>query len=227
MEKKNIFEKLGLIEKAENKGQVDSGQADNIQVEIKSEDMIEKVNIMDAEKPKLQKIMADKTMIKKDVKNNNVNNAVECDPIEIINKRKLLYIEDIYMNYDIKTEGINSLSIIENFKRALPDYLPADVKRQSILNIIASSYVNIDSLINDGKGKLECLDDFLNSSTSESDLLISDFEKGIDNLNEKINNYKICIDNIKKMHKEQEYIVKYEIERLNDILEFVNPVRQN
>lgn len=158
-----------------------------------------------------------------------MKNSVVSDeePIDTVKKKKLLKIEEIYKNYDIKTEGINSLTIIERFKRALPDYLPTDVKKESILNIITSSDVKVENLIIDGSNKLKCLNTFSETSNNELKMVVSELEKEINKLTEKISNYNTAIDYITKLHKEQDFIVKYEIERINDILQFINLENQN
>lgn len=217
MEKKNIFEKLGLVEKFET----------NIQAD-KNVEIVEKQGIEKTEKNSHEKEQYSKTLIKDEIKKEMKNSVVsDEEPIDTVKKKKLLKIEEIYKNYDIKTEGINSLTIIERFKRALPDYLPTDVKKESILNIITSSDVKVENLIIDGSNKLKCLNTFSETSNNELKMVVSELEKEINKLTEKISNYNTAIDYITKLHKEQDFIVKYEIERINDILQFINLENQN
>jgi len=218
MERKNILEKLGLIEKVENESQVNNSNEDI------AEEQITKTEI---EKPQFTEVIKNK--IQDDVKKAEteaetiVIGGDDSDPIAVVKRKKLLKIDEIYRNFDILTEGINSLAIVESFQKALPDYLPTDVKRQSILNIIASSNVKVESLLRDGNDKLRCLNDFSEAFTKESNEVVSDFEKEIKKLTEKINNYKTAIDNMKKLHTEQDFTVKYEIEKINNILQFIEP----
>lgn len=218
MERRNILEKLGLIEKVENGNQANS--ANDVMAE-------EQIASSEIEKPQFTEVIKNKKQ--NDVKESQpkvedvVTVSDDNDPIAMIKKKKLLKIDEIYKNYDISSEGINSLSIVESFQKALPDYLPTDVKRQSILNIIASSNVQVDSLLRDGNDKLGCLNEFSAAFTKESNEVIADFEKEIKKLTEKINNYKNAIDNMKKLHTEQDFTIKYEIEKINNILQFINP----
>ncbi|HCX63306.1 MAG TPA: hypothetical protein DHU59_12840 [Clostridiales bacterium] len=218
MERRNILEKLGLIEKVENESQVNNSNEDI------AEEQIAKTEI---EKPQFTEVIKNK--IQDDVKETEteaetvVIGSNDNDPIAVVKRKKLLKIDEIYRNFDILTEGINSLAIVESFQKALPDYLPTEVKRQSILNIIASSNVKVESLLRDGNDKLRCLNDFSEAFTKESNEVVSDFEKEIKKLTEKINNYKTAIDNMKKLHTEQDFTVKYEIEKINNILQFIEP----
>ncbi len=216
MERRSILEKLGLVEKVEEANQNDENVptveiAEQKPVEKEKPQFAEYINKYDAEKEKEDV-----------VKETKQADGYE-DPIAAVRKKKLLKIEEIYKNYDISTEGINSLSIVESFQKALPDYLPTDVKRQSILNIIASSNVKVDSLVNDGNDKLRCLNDFSRLFSDESKEVIAGFEDEISKLNEKIKNYKTAIDNMRNLQTEQEFTLKYEIEKISNILQFINP----
>lgn len=215
MERRSILEKLGLIEKNE------SEDADVVQAAGNTEQSPD-----DAEKPGITDYMKEfevKTKTKEKAIAETKTSDESDDPVAIVRKKKLLGINDIYKNYDINTEGINSLSIVESFQKALPDYLPTDVKRQSILNIIASSDVKVESLLRDGEDKLRCLKDFSESFLNESNVVISGFEDEIRKLNEKINSFKTAISDMKKLQTEQDFTVKYEIEKINNILQFINP----
>lgn len=225
MERRSILEKLGLIEKTINENENNSiGQ---------SEEDIEQIIPVETEKPQFADYMK-KAEVKPEVKpevqtevktsmNTSIKTEEAEDPVGIVRKKKLLKIDEIYKNYDINSNGINSLSIVESFQKALPDYLPTDVKRQSILNIISSSNVQVDSLVKDGNDKLNCLKDFSRSFNEESRGVISNFDEEIKKLNEKINSYKTAIDNMKKLQSEQDFTVKYEIDKINNILQFINP----
>lgn len=217
MERRSILEKLGLIEKNINENENNSiGQ---------SEEDVEQIIPVEAEKPQFADYMK-KVEVKPEVQagvKTSTKLEETVDPIGIVKKKKLLKIDEIYKNYDINSNGINSLSIVESFQKALPDYLPTDVKRQSILNIIASSNVQVESLVKDGSDKLNCLKDFSRSFTEESRDVISNFEDEIKKLNEKINSYKTAIDNMKKLQSEQDFTVKYEMDKINNIMQFINP----
>lgn len=212
MERRSILEKLGLIEKVE-------GEQEAVQQEQSVDNVVQAVT----EEPKFTNIIKTEE-IKENVKPSiSINQDDLEDPVAKVRKKKLLKVEDIYRNYDINTDGINSLSIVESFQKALPDYLPMDIKRQSILNIIASSNVKIESLVKDGNDKLNSLKEFSKSFNNESNEVVSNFEEEIKTLNEKINKYKTAIENMKKLQSEQDFTVKYEIDKINNILQFLNP----
>lgn len=217
MERKTILEKLGLIEKVENNEDIIAADnKENVASEQNKNPEIEKT------KTQFDEIVKTK-VTQPQVSQSSYNAADEYDPVATVKKKRLLKIEEIYKNFDISSDGINSLSIVESFQKALPDYLPTDVKRQSILNIITSSNVQIESLIKDGSDKLICLNNFSKAFTDESNDVINNFENEINKLTEKIGNYKTAIDNMKKLQNEQNFTVKYEMDKINNILQFINP----
>lgn len=218
MERRSILEKLGLIEKIEN-------EVNDNEQSVNEEEIIP----VEKEKPQSKKpeIQIDAQFVAREKPSTEVKstNAVKdwIDPVEAVSKKRLLKIEEIYKNYNVNSEGIKSLCIVESFQKALPDYLPTDVKRDSILNIIASSNVQVESLIKDGNDKLNCLKDFSQSFINESNDIILNFENEITELNEKIKKFKTAIDNMKSLQNEQGFTVKYEIDKINNILQFLNP----
>lgn len=234
MERRSILEKLGLIEKVENEDveniQAAGNEEINNPVETEKSQFInhmKKAEIQLEPNDNSAVKTSDNSAVKTSDKISLTTNAEDLseeseDPVALVRKKKLLKIAEIYKNYEINTDGINSLSIVESFQKALPDYLPTDVKRQSILNIIESSNVKVENLIKDGNEKLNCLKEFSQSFSNESNEVVSNFEKEIKKLNEKINNYKTAIDNMKNLQTEQDFTVKYEMEKISNILQFIN-----
>ena len=135
--------------------------------------------------------------------------------------KKLLGINEIYNNFNVKSEGINSLFIIESFSKALPDYLPVNVKKESVLNIISSSGLSLGSLITDGNVKLKYLKEFSQSFSEEIKNTQIKYELEIKKLSEIIDNYHNEIKEIKALNEEQTSIVEYEIKRIDEIIQFI------
>ncbi len=217
MERRALLEKLGLVEKIENK----VGEVSEVS---ETEKTVEDNTIQDPDNTeKLEDVHFSKEAEIKEKPEEKIEVKESDDPVSVVRRKNLLKINDIYRKYDISSDGINSLSIIESFQKALPDYLPRDVKRQSILNIIASSNVMVENLLKDGNEKLKCLNDFSESFTSESDSVIFDFQEKIKKLKEKIDAFEEAIADMKKLQNEQNYAIKYETEKINNILQFINP----
>lgn len=198
---KSVFEKMGLIEKVQTGDGVSNGE-ENQPLDVQ----------------------ANEAPIKAYIKENDIENRkVYKEPAVKNEEKKLLKSDEIYENFHMKSEGVNSLFIVESFLKALPDYLPIDVKRQSVLNILSSSGMSIESLMKDGNERLRCLKDFLNTFSYEIKDTTRKDEDEIQKLTEKINLYNKQIDYMKKLQVEQNAIVGYESERINNILHFIAP----
>ncbi len=215
MERRSILEKLGLVEKIVSEAVVKEQDAEDSEQHPAD---TEKIKAVDYVKNAYIQVESEE-MTAEEQKVFNKHD----DPVAAVRNKKLMKINEIYNNYNINTEGINSLSIVESFQKALPDYLPADVKRQSVLNIITSSDVKIGNLVKDGGDKLKCLKAFSQSFSDESNNVISDFENEIQKLNQQISSFKTAIENMRKLQTEQEFILKYEMEKINSILQFISP----
>ena len=213
MERKTLLEKLGLIEKIESedgKAKMDAGDA------VQSLDDTAFKDVYLSKEVEVKERIEENTTVE-----TKAPDAFE-DPVLIVRSKKLMEIDGVYRKYNINSEGINSLSIVESFQKALPDYLPADVKRQSILNIIASSNVRIENLLKDGEDKLKSLNDFSGSFIGDSDKVIAGFQDEIKKLKEKIDKFEEAIAGMEKLQTEQNYVIKYETDKINNILKFIN-----
>jgi hypothetical protein len=205
-DKKSILEKFGLVEKVPVENEHDFNESGQ---EVLTE----------VEKAHVEKVHNADIKIE-------VNNTFEQeDPTVEMRNKRLSRAEEIYEKYNINNQGINSLFIVENFLKALPGYLPIDVKRESMLNIISSSGVKVENLTSDGNDRLKCLNDFSQSFSYNAKDSISRCESEIKKLSEKVNSYKKAIDGMKELQEEQEAVVRYEVERINNILQFISPQR--
>lgn len=197
---KSIFEKIGLIEKVQtNEGTINEEEDSS------------------ADDPQTNETTADDNMKKINAESRKAVNG----PVVKNEQKKLLRAGEIYNNYHIKAEGTDSLFIVEKFLKALPDYLPLNVKRQSVLDIIESSDMSLESLSKDGNDRLKCLKDFINTFSYEIKDTTRQDEDEIKKLTEKINMYNKQIDYLEKLQVEQAAVVDYESERVKNILKLI------
>ena len=192
--KKSLLEKLGLIEKIENKSEViyNSDEDTTSDLSDKNENDIDD----DIQKPVEE------------------SRSTQMD--------KLLKPEEIYNKFNLNNGGTNTIFIIDNFTKALPDYLPIEIKRQSVLNIISSSGMDIKKLLKDGNERMEVLKKFHENFSISTDKIIADHEKEIDRLIETINKYKKVISERKKLSDEQKAVIECETQKIQSIIEFIN-----
>ncbi|MDO4799260.1 MAG: hypothetical protein Q4A52_01935 [Bacillota bacterium] len=132
-------------------------------------------------------------------------------------------VSEIYRSAEMEQDEKKSIFIADRFLKALPSELEESVKRETVLNIIRISGIEIESLLRDAKQRVDVLDAVLNVTNLETqnrdrrDLgLIVELEKRIRDL--------IEIRNARKNFRaEQNQIVEEERDKLQRIIRFLQP----
>jgi predicted phage tail protein len=132
-----------------------------------------------------------------------------------------LPIKTIFEKFGLETKETSTVYLIENFMKALPNNLPADVKRQSIINLISASQLDITSLLKDGSRRLDVLNNYINDfSNNVAETIISN-EKQIRKLNERIAYHNRIIEDKQNMRDAQKSEVAFEIQKIANIIDFI------
>jgi predicted phage tail protein len=132
-----------------------------------------------------------------------------------------LPIKTIFEKFGLETKETSTVYLIENFMKALPNNLPADIKRQSIINLISASQLDITSLLKDGSRRLDVLNNYINDfSNNVAETIISN-EKQIRKLNERIAYHNRIIEDKQNMRDAQKSEVAFEIQKIANIIDFI------
>ncbi len=129
-------------------------------------------------------------------------------------------IDEIYSLNNIKNSDVNTIFMLGNFINALPENLPHDVKKSSVLNIIRASNVDIEELLNDGEQRLNVLNEFFQEYENATTNAIEKHRDEIIKLKKLIDFYESQIKIRENMLEEQNNLIKYETERINNIISF-------
>lgn len=132
-----------------------------------------------------------------------------------------LPIKEIFEKFGLETKETNTVYLIENFIKALPNNLPADVKRQSIINLISASQLDIICLLKDGNKRLELLNKYNEDFSNNVAEIIAANEKQIRKLNERIAYHNRIIEEKQKMRDDQQAEIGFEIQKISNIIEFI------
>ncbi|MCH3964113.1 MAG: hypothetical protein LKE46_07530 [Clostridium sp.] len=210
----SVFEKLNLVEKANNKEIV--GNSDKEDVNLKNNDDETKVkNEADNTKKRENEIKEDKPLYSQ-------NSGTD---IKIVNKidsskENNLTIEEIYSSYGIENSNVNTIFMLGNFINALPESLPHKVKKESIINIINSSNIDLDKLISDGRERLNILKQFSKEHCDSINGIIQNYKDEIEHLTKLVDDYRKQIQINENLLNEQDNIVEYETRKINNIISF-------
>jgi hypothetical protein len=132
-----------------------------------------------------------------------------------------LPIKEIFEKFGLETKETNTVYLLENFIKALPDNLPSDIKRQSIINLISASQLDIICLLKDGNKRLEVLNSYFENFSGNVAEVISSNEKQIRKLNERIAYHNRIIEEKQKMRDAQKAEIGFEIQKIANIIDFI------
>jgi len=132
-----------------------------------------------------------------------------------------LTINEIYNKYNLESYETNTVYIIESFLKALPNNLPMEVKRQSILNLITASRMDIGYLLKDGIKRLDVLDKYYQNFSANVDDIIATNERHIRKLQERIAYHKKIIEDRLDIKEQQKSEIEFEIQKIANIIDFV------
>ncbi len=199
----SVFEKLNLVEKVEQKKSEDTNTEnstnDHTEAEI-NESTVEEYN--SKEVPKVNEV------------NGNYIKSASYDKNKSVN--------EIYSMYNIDNSNINTVFMLGNFINALPENLPYDIKKHSVMNIINAASTDLDKLILDGKNRLDVLNRFANEYSNATSKTVLEYKDEIIRLSRLIDKYKEQINLREAMLEEQKNVIKYEVQKIDSIISFFN-----
>lgn len=139
-------------------------------------------------------------------------------------QKKNLTIEEIYSLYNLENSAVNTVFMLGNFINALPESLPRDVRKKSIISIINSADADLNKLLDDGKKRLNALQQFSNEYSKTTTNTVDEYKEKIAGLKKLISEYEEQIRISENHMKEQNSIIKYETEKINSITSFFDNV---
>lgn len=116
-----------------------------------------------------------------------------------------------------------SIFKVDEFSKVLPDNLPTDVKRQSVVGILSASGLSLESLVDDAEKRLGVLNEVSSKTSQNTVEFVIEKETEITKLLEMVDVLRQDINNRKTSQEKQNEIVDTEKERINKIVTFVSP----
>lgn len=250
---KNIFEKLGLIEKVnEEENQESLLEEDDffsdeedseengagLEEEFSNE---EETNITDdvdqpSEVSDLERRIAQMKEIDDELasKEENINKEQDFfdeddieDKLDVLigsyEKNKLLSIEDIYRNARLTLDTKKSIFMVDILSKTLPENLPIDVKRETVLSLMNVSDLKKDNLLNDAYQRIDTLNTVLEETVETSEEIIEKNNKTIDELKKRIEELESINEERLEFQQDQNTLIEYEIQKIINLVDFVKP----
>ncbi|GCD10083.1 hypothetical protein [Clostridium tagluense] len=204
LEKCNLVEKVN-VEKVKNTN-LNEENTNQLSEVLNDENNIAKVQVIHHK----EEIKAPKPVIKK------TSSEMETD-MEYENK---MMIDEIYSLHGLENSNINTVFMLQNLINALPQSLPKDVVKQSVINIINASNVDLNQLLSDGEKRLEILGKVKDGYYNQTNMRIVEYKKEIAKLSSLISNCQEQIKTKESMVEEQLYLIKCEAQKIDGIIDF-------
>ena len=133
---------------------------------------------------------------------------------------KSLDIAEIYSLFGMDPSSTNNIFMLGKFINAIPESLPQDVRKESVMNILIAANSNFNNLIEDGEARLNTLNEFTQKFHETVNSKIDEYNIEISKLKSLISDYESKIENKKSMLSKQDSTVKYELQKINSIINF-------
>ncbi|MFW6008232.1 MAG: hypothetical protein ACOCP8_03105 [archaeon] len=139
---------------------------------------------------------------------------------EDMNVEGLVEIEEVYEKYNL-IDQTKSIFKVDEFSKTLPDSLPTDVKRQSVMGILQASGLVVTDLLDDSNERIDALKGVLLAFSGETDDIIN-------SNNEEITKLETKIDELKRTQRFQEmYDSMDELKRPKSVDKLLGNVRES
>lgn len=222
--KKSIFERMGLIEQNQKEENIPlSDETSELLVdEVPEPDHVPDLTHIDEKhgEPIVKAPEVEKVNVEDIPKNIS-------DKLDLIigayEKNKLLTIDEIYRNAHLESEVKKTIFMTDVYLKAIPENLPIDIKRETVLNIMNVSNISLDDLLNDAYKRIDSLNTVLEETVSTTQDVFNRNEATIRELEKRIEDLREINKNRKKFQEDQNTMIEYEIQKIINLVEFVKP----
>lgn len=190
--KKNIFEKLGLVEPVEEEA-VDFSELDDF-------------------------VPAEEDLVTEEAQ--NIEEKLDV-LIESYERDKLMTVEDVYRKASLNKHVRDTVFMVDVLMKALPENLPSDIKRESVANIMKASEMKVEDLLNDAYQRIDALNSVLEQTVQVTEQVNAKNEGTIRELEKRIDDLRKDIQNRLKFQENQNSALEYEIQKVINIVEFI------
>ena len=147
--------------------------------------------------------------------------ATETTPFENYTDR-YLDIDELYSVLSLKTSRTDTIYLIEEYLKTLPESLPDESRREIVNKIVIASGFDYDLLMGDGVLRVKMLKDYAERFARFTDDYVTDRNEELKDLELQIARVRRLIENRRELHKKQFFTIETEAQRLKDILTFIS-----
>jgi len=145
----------------------------------------------------------------------------EPPPVENLTER-YLDIEELFEALAMKSKRTDTIYLIEEYLKTLPESLPDESRREIVSKIVAASGFDFDLLMGDGIIRVKMLKEYAERFAKHTDDFVSARNAEVNELEQQIMRIRRLIENRRELHKKQFFAIEAEAQRLKDILTFIS-----
>jgi len=135
---------------------------------------------------------------------------------------KYLDIDELYEALELVAKRTDTIYLIEEYLKSIPDSLPDDSRREIVRKIVAASGFDFNLLMGDGILRVKMLKDYAGKFAKYTDDYISERNAEVDEYEQEIMKIRRMIENRRELHKKQFFAIEAEAQRLKEILTFIS-----
>ena len=135
---------------------------------------------------------------------------------------RYLDIDELYKVLSLKTSRTDTVYLIEEYLKTLPESLPDESRRDIVSRIVAASGFDYDLLMGDGVLRVKMLKDYAERFARYTDEYVAVRNEELKDLEQQIVRVRRLIENRRELNKKQFFAIEAEAQRLKDILTFIS-----
>jgi len=137
------------------------------------------------------------------------------------NTERYLNIDELYEALALQSRRTDTIYLVEEYLKTLPDSLPDDSKREIVRKIITASGFDYDLLMGDGVLRVKMLKEYAEKFARHTDDYVNARNGELADLEKQILRVQKFIENRRDLHKKQFFAIEAEAQRLKEILTFI------
>ena len=135
---------------------------------------------------------------------------------------RYLEVNELYEALSIRSRRTDSIYLVEEYLRTLPDSLPDESRREIVTKIIAASGFDFDRLMGDGVLRVKMLKEYAERFALYTEDYVNARNAELDELEQQTIRIRTLIEGRRELHKKQFFTIEAEAQRLKEILTFIS-----
>ena len=135
---------------------------------------------------------------------------------------RYLEIDELYEALSIRSKRTDTIYLVEEYLKTLPDSLPDESRREIVTKIVAASGFDFDLLMGDGVLRVKMLKEYAERFALFTEGYVAARNAELEELEQQILRIRKLIEGRRELHKKQFFTIEAEAQRLKEILTFIS-----